>query len=316
MKNGYYTFSDLVEVEGKRFSDPNFVKTLMAGVSSKGEMIDAIENYNETHNLNEKERIKYSIGIGEIYINVIHAYKLGNQTTYAIIGRDNNGYGILTKSADPSKSNTFDTTLSTHIVDVADITDVWFSGYDIDKIGNILKDTSGTDEIVISTKELENTLTELKTQLNVLLSTGEYRMYFNKFTYTMKSKNLNSISYENKPTAYNTYVSIWTNYISTVENILANYVETGINIDSLDNIDNMRNIPNLLFVEASTDQEIIDIIKEKIKNKFNLPADEYNYNHYVESIFRKTFSTSDIETFKSIVSKTAEQDPDPDPQNP
>ena len=96
MKNGYYTLSDRVDVEGKRFSDPEFVKTLMTGVTSKASMIDAIENYNETHKHNEKERIKYSIGLCEIYVNVIHAYKLGgnSSTTYAIIGREY-GYAYL-----------------------------------------------------------------------------------------------------------------------------------------------------------------------------------------------------------------------------
>ena len=63
MVNGFYTkkeFKDNENTNGfKKFSDPDFVKTLMSGVTSKTEMIDAIENYNTEHKLNENERIKY-----------------------------------------------------------------------------------------------------------------------------------------------------------------------------------------------------------------------------------------------------------------
>ena len=311
MKNGYYTLSDRVDIEGKRFSDPEFVKTLMTGVTSKVTMIDAIENYNETHKLNEKERIKYSIGLGEIYVNVIHAYKLGgnSSTTYAIIGRDNNGYGILNKSGDASVSNTFDTAISTHIIDVSDITDVWIAGYDSSKIGNILGEFSGTEENPISSRELEKILTDLKTELNGLLSTGEYRMFFNKFTYVMKSKKLNEVSYENKTTAYNIYTSIWVNYISTIKNILANFAEMGTN-----NIDfnKMRfgAVSNLYFVEAEDEAGIKAVLENKVKEVYtSTPLNQDRLEDLVEKAFRRTFSTSDIDTFKAIVAGTDDQNP-------
>ena len=311
MKNGYYTLSDRVDVEGKRFSDPEFVKTLMTGVTSKASMIDAIENYNESHKLNEKERIKYSIGLGEIYVNVIHAYKLGgnSSTTYAIIGRDNNGYGILNKSGDASVSNTFDTAISTHIIDVADITDVWIAGYDSSKIGNILGEFSGTEENPISSRELEKILTDLKTELNGLLSTGEYRMFFNKFTYVMKSKKLNEVSYENKTTAYNIYTSIWVNYISTIKNILANFAEMGINNIDFDKI-RFGAVSNLYFVEAEDEAGIKAVLENKVKEVYtSTPLNQDRLEDLVEKAFRRTFSTSDIDTFKAIVAGTDDQNP-------
>ena len=311
MKNGYYTLSDRVDIEGKRFSDPEFVKTLMTGVTSKATMIDAIENYNENHKLNEKERVKYSIGLGDFYVNVVHAYKLGgnSSTTYAVIGRDNNGYGILNKSGDASISNTFDTSISTHIVDVADITDVWIAGYDSSKIGDILSEFSGTEENPISTRELEKILTDLKTELNGLLSTGEYRMFFNKFTYVMKSKKLNEISYENKTTAYNIYTSIWVNYISTIKNILANFAEMGTN--NID-FDKMRFgvVSNLYFVEAENEAGIKAVLENKIKEVYTSTSiNQDRLEDFVEKAFRRTFSTSEIETFKAIIAGTDDQNP-------
>lgn len=313
MKNGYFTMAERVDLANKRFSDPSFVKELMTNVTSKAGMIDAIEKYNEDHNLNEKNRIKYSIGIGEIYINVIHAYKLSEET-YAIIGRDNNGYGILTKQNDSSKSNTFDTTISTHIVDVNSITDVWFAGYDASKIGEILKPASN-EVNGMTDSELEKTLTTLKTSLNSLESTGEYRLFFNKFTYEMKSKKLNEISYENKTKAYNIYTSIWVQYISMIKNIVANYKERGVNIYDFDKL-RFGTVQNVYFIDTDDPENISTIVEEKI-NEFGYAPPQADIESLVDKISKRSFTVAEVETFKEIINGVDDDEPqDPDPQDP
>ncbi len=303
MKNGYFTMNDYVAVVQERFSDPNFVKKLMTGVTTKVGLIEAIEKYNSDNNLNEKERIKYSIGIsGHLYITVIRCYKISD-STYVVVGRDNNGYGILNKSEDPNKSNEFDTTISTHVVDVVDISDVWISGYDPDKIGDILTDRSGSgDDKTIDTRELEKILTNLKNDMNSMLSTGELRLLLNKFTYVMKTNKLNEYTYKTKSTAYNLYTSVWTKYISVIKNILVNYTEIGINIDRLLTD---RSYSQYYFVIADTDAKTKEIIKEKLLEKHG--NDNFVNSHIdgvVEEIYNRTFSTTDIETFKKVITKT------------
>ena len=298
MVNGLYTkkeFKDNENTNGfKKFSDPDFVKTLMTGVTSKAQMIDAIEGYNTDHKLNEKERIKYSVGIAsDIYINVIKATKLGG-STYAIVGYDYNGYGNLVKDPDPNKSNKFETAISTHIVDEADIVDVWFGGYNKDHLADVFNN-KGVDEI--SSKQLEVLLSGLKTDLNVLHASGEYRLFFNKFTYVMKKNNLNELSYEHRSAAYNTYAFIWTKYISIINDILANFQEKG--YTDL-NSSTLMHVPPLVFIEAENDEEI----KEKIRKAYRdtgISEDQIEGN--TERMFLRTFGPSDIETFKSVVSE-------------
>lgn len=319
MVNGLYTFKEYVNNdgtdEGRRFSDPEFVKTLLTGVASKADLINAIETYNENHKLNEKERIKYSVGIaGELYVTVIHAYKLGGDgsTTYAIVGRDHNGYGILNKGADSSKSNTFDSAISTHVVDISDITDVWIGGYDKDEMEDIMN-FNGEDEI--PAKELENLLTTLRTELNSIQGSGEYRTFFNKFTYVMKKNNLNSLKYTHRPTAYNIYTSIWTKYIALINDILANYAEKG--FETID-WDKVRMINSLFFVDTSevtleegegdTDlDKIKKILKAEFAKKYTAEVGtswyENNIDEFVEKALQRTFSQEDIDKFKAVISK-------------
>ena len=298
MINGFYTIKEFKnnenEIGSKKFSDPEFVKELMTGVTSKAQMIDAIENYNTDHKLNEKERIKYSVGISEVYINVLKATKIGD-STYAIVGYDFNGYGNLIKDSNPSVSNKFETAISTHIVDEADIIDVWFGGYNKDHLTDIFNN-NGVDEI--SAKAIETMLVKLKNELNAIHASGEYRLFFNKFTYEMKKNNLNTLTYEHRSTAYNTYTYIWTKYIAIIKDILANFQEIGY-IDE-QNPDPIFFKKPLLFVQAGTDEEIKTKLRDMLKSSYSDPE---TIEENVEHLFLRTFGTADIERFEAIISE-------------
>lgn len=298
MINGFYTIKEFKnnenEIGSKKFSDPEFVKELMTGVTSKVQMIDAIEKYNTDHKLNEKERIKYSIGISDTYINVLKATKI-SETTYAIVGYDFNGYGNLVKSQDPNKSNKFETAISTHIVDVDDIVDVWFGGYNQDHLANIFA-SNGVDEI--SAKAIETILIKLKNELNAIHASGEYRLFFNKFIYEMKKNKLNELTYEHRTTAYNTYTYIWTKYIAVIKDILANFHEIGY----LDEKDPVFFKKSLLFVQAENDEQIKTKLKNMFKESYS-DSDSESIEENVEHLFLRTFGTKDIERFEAIISE-------------
>ena len=71
--------SDIVNVQSDSTTmsstNPDFVTNLLNGVSSQSELIDAIENYNDTNKLPLNKRIKYSICVGSMYISVSKAVK-------------------------------------------------------------------------------------------------------------------------------------------------------------------------------------------------------------------------------------------------
>ena len=79
-------------------TNPDFVTNLLNGVSSQSDLIDAIENYNETHKLPLNKRIKYSICVGSMYISVAKAVK--KTTNYIITSYDYTGAAGFEYSVD------------------------------------------------------------------------------------------------------------------------------------------------------------------------------------------------------------------------
>ena len=78
--NPYIKASDFVKVDETNMisSDPNVIGTIIKSAASPTDLIDAIEAYNAEHKLNIRNRIRYGIGISELFITVISATKSGD----------------------------------------------------------------------------------------------------------------------------------------------------------------------------------------------------------------------------------------------
>lgn len=267
-------------------TSPDFVTNLLSGISSQTDLIDAIENYNETHKLPLNKRIKYSICVGTMYISVARAVK--KTSNYIVTGYDYTGAAGFEYSTDGKITNG-EASMSTHIVKADDIKDVVIKGYDktvIDPIRNYKTDDKITE------KELISKLKEFDENTYSNLTTGQFRNYIVAFCYGFKKYGFNNYDYSLKPTAYNLYLKIISKYFLLIKDICVEFES---------NKDEKSKNKFVIISEEFVDEETFRAtLRQMIANEKEISiADVEDYE--VDNKYQTTFGSNELEVFKQSI---------------
>ena len=282
--------SDIVNVQSDSTTmsstNPDFVTNLLNGVSSQSELIDAIENYNDTNKLPLNKRIKYSICVGSMYISVAKAVK--KSTNYIITGYDYTGAAGFEYSADGKITNG-EASMSTHIIKADDIKDVVIKGYDrtvIDPIRNYkTNDTITEKELISQLKEFdENTYSNL--------TTGQFRNYIIAFCYGFKKYRFNDYDYSLKPSAYNLYLKILSKYFLLIKDIC---VEFESNKD-----EKSKNKFVIISDDYVNEETFKAILKQMIADEKEISITDVK-DYEVDNKYQMTFGANELEVFKKCI---------------
>lgn len=288
----YLTKSDILELEsGKAFTISSEVtKTIMSSATDPISLIKAIEKFNDDNKLPLNKRVKYSIGISNVYLPVAKAYEVGSCIAicaYTQSGGTGFKYG---EGENSRKLISAKDAVATHLVPKDKITDVVFGTYDPSKV-TIFDEPIEDETEDISEKELVKNLTILLNDINSMLSAGMYKSLIKKFNIEFKNKKYNSISYDYKPSAYSIYIALCEKYISACKTIVNEYNMTkeGLN----DNIVRKFYFVDETITDANIDS-IINNLKEDIPNGRDISNGE---------LAERVFSISDITSIYANILK-------------
>ena len=291
--NPYIVKSDFVKItnQGMCASDPKFIATLINSATSPIDLIDKIEAYNETHKLNDHNRINYGISVFGNYITVISATKSGD--FYKVVAQDYNGRPKLFANTETGKIESLSGALHTHFVPIASIMDVVVAGYDPDVIDPILNN-KGVDKVDV--KKLIVEFTNMKQKFNALLSAGELRNYIKEFNYTFKTNGYNNLSFEHNIEAYNLYSGLVSQYLTTIKTI----VENSYDLSIVNLPENIRD-RSIYFVDGDLKTTLDAQIKKLWDNE---PSTLFlhRYESRYEELSQKTFTRAEVEWFKEVIS--------------
>ena len=293
VNNPYIVKSDFVKItnQGMCASDPKFIATLINSATSPVDLIDKIEAYNETHKLNDHNRINYGISVFGNYITVISATKSGD--FYKVVAQDYNGRPKLFANAETGKIESLSGALHTHFVPVTSIMDVVVAGYDPNVINPILNN-KGVDKVDV--KKLIVEFTNMKQKFNALLSAGELRNYIKEFNYTFKTNGYNNLSFEHNIEAYNLYSGLVSQYLTTIKTI----VENSYDLSIVNLPENIRD-RSIYFVDGDLKEKLDAQIKKLWDNE---PSTLFltRYESRYEELSQKTFTRTEVEWFKEVIS--------------
>ena len=290
--NPYITKAQFVKItnQGMNVTDPSFVASLIKEATSPSDLIDKIEEYNDTHKLNEHNRIRYGVNIYGAYITVIKATKSGE--FYKIVAQDFNGKPKAITNTNTGKIESLSGTLHTHFVPVAAIMDVVISGYDPEVIDPIINN-KGIDEI--DERQLVSNFRNLTQTFNAMLSAGELRNYVKMFNYEFKNNNYNDYTYEHKIEAFNLYNRLADQYLTTIKTIVANSYELG----KIERPENVRD-HSIYFVDGDLETYLTKYISKIWKDE---PKEMFDarLQGRIEELSQKTFTSTEVEWFKDII---------------
>lgn len=296
MINNYYEKSDMVIANDSKLSvsNPELTKEIMNGVTDCASMINAIENYNDTNKLGYGHRINYAISTGTTYISVLKAYPLGG-SHMCVIGWDSNGKTASTFRNPDNRQIDMSNSLSTHVIPNDKIHDVVIGSYDKDQLTDILENFNTTDEI--SEVKLFSILDNLFVAMGDQLATGNYRGMIENFTYTVKTNNLNDLSYEHKLKAYNKYVDCYVRYILALKDIVVEFNE--FKNTSSNDMPSFKKKNLFNFIETKND--IDALIRSKHENEYGKPSYDNQYESWKYDLLQHTFTYDEVETFKGLI---------------
>lgn len=290
--NPYIKAKDFVKTNNidMNSTDPEVITSIIKDATSFDDIISAIENYNSSHKLNLRNRIRYGIGVGEAYLTVISATKVGE--CYKVISQDFNGRPKVT--AENGKVTSAQAAFHTHLIPVSAITDVVVSGYDPAIMDPIMENT-GVDEIDVN--KLLTDMRKMVQEYNAMLSSGQIRNYIKKFNYEFSVRKLNDITYEHNIQLYNMYNQLSSQYLLVIKNIVENALDLGKVTSPI----NLRDKPVYFTNATNLDEFIKAKIEDLFKFKETKAQYEANFDSRYMDLIQKTFTVNEIEWFKDVI---------------
>lgn len=297
MVNGLLSITDMVDVGRNETTmttyDENVVSEIMTGVTSRIDLITAIEKYNSDHKLPYNKRVRYTIAVSNNYISVLTAYKL-SETELCVIGWDQNGYPDF-KYNEKGVIEEARASLSTHIIAIENINDVVIGKCDPSAIENIFTFKT-LDEI--DEKTLINQLNQVYDGIFSLITSGYYRSAINKFNYEFKKYDFNGYTYEHKNSAYTLYARLYMKYVLVLKEII---------MDSL-NPDRVEYNPELAptrknkfeFVD-NLEESLEEVVFNRYRETYGTPSYEAELETRKAAVREKTFTYTELDTFKQLI---------------
>lgn len=290
--NPYIKAKDFIKINNTDMNstDPEVITNVIKDATSPYDIINAIENYNNTHKLSLRNRIRYGIGIGETYLTVISATKVGD--FYKVISQDYNGRPKVT--AENGKVTSAQATFHTHFIPASAITDVVVSGYD-PAIMNPIIANAGVDEIDVN--KILTDMRKMVQDFNTMLSSGQIRNYIKKFNYEFSIRKLNDITYEHNIQLYNMYNQLSSQYLLVIKNIVENALDLGKVTSPI----NLRDKPVYFIGDANLKEHITAKIEELFKLQEDKAQYDSNFDSRYMDLIQKTFTNTEIEWFKDVI---------------
>jgi len=275
----YYEKSDMITKDNAFLTqtDPYlYAKHILSTSNTPLDTLTAIENYNTANNLDIYNRIPYLVFLRcGISFNVIKAVKKG--TSYHLIGYDEHGFTTMRHSDNGENSRVLQS-LVTLVVNQDNIEAVSIGAYDMDNVIDIVGTRQTSIEV---TDELYNILTKMRSDINALDASGQWRNLINMFNINMNKYSLNDKNQIGRSAKlYNMYVVCFEKYIQIVRNIVQFHDDETRNIGA--------KIQKFHFF---TDQAALDAELKRIEDE-NIRDTNININN--------SFTNDEISKFRQI----------------